>query len=277
MKAVQHRQDLEQRLARIREREEKVEKRLAKGEPLPKRTKIEHLGKQRQADEDEFVLDDYNSDSESVVHSTVTSSLDVSKETQAILKRLGMLSGSENDDDDAEMPDELKIFYCSRTHSQLSQFANELRRVRPPPVLDYDTLPEHERLQEELKQITLGSRKNLCINPKVNQLSSAIAINERCLELQQSKTAPEHRCDFLPNKENEPLVNTFRDRALAKIQDIEDLGQLGKTVGICPYYATRAAVRPSEVIADFLHFVKKTNSSVDCYPTIPTATSERCP
>ena len=34
----------------------------------------------------------------------------------------------------------------------------------------------------------LGSRANLCINPAVNQLRSNNLMNERCLELRQSKS-----------------------------------------------------------------------------------------
>ena len=51
----------------------------------------------------------------------------------------------------------------------------------------------------------------------------------------------------MPNKENEALVNEFRDHALAKIRDIEDLGALGKRIGICPYYASRPATKHCEV------------------------------
>jgi chromosome transmission fidelity protein 1 len=74
------------------------------------------------------------------------------------------------------------------------------------------------------------------------------AINERCAELQKSATAQEHKCGFLPNKDNQPLVNDFRDHALATLRDIEDMGALGKRIGICPYYASRAAIRPAEIV-----------------------------
>lgn len=103
-------------------------------------------------------------------------------------------------------------------------------------------------LAEELKHLTLGSRKNLCINPKVAKPGASVTIiNERCLELQQPSTSKDKRCPYLPNKDNEILVNDFRDHALAKIRDIEDFGKLGKRIGICPYYASRAAVKPAEV------------------------------
>lgn len=98
-----------------------------------------------------------------------------------------------------------------------------------------------------VKHLPLGSRKNLCINPKVSKLGSATAINERCLELQQPETPKDHKCPFVLNKENEALVNDFRDHTLAKVRDIEDLGSLGKKLGICPYYSSRATIKPSEV------------------------------
>jgi chromosome transmission fidelity protein 1 len=54
-------------------------------------------------------------------------------------------------------------------------------------------------------------------------------------------------------------VLDFQHHALAKIRDIEDLGVLGKKLGVCPYYATRPAVKPSEVSATLefdLHIAK---------------------
>jgi chromosome transmission fidelity protein 1 len=82
-------------------------------------------------------------------------------------------------------------------------------------------------------------------NTKYPEVTS---INERCLELQQPSTANEQKCAFLPNKDNQTLVNDFRDHALATIRDIEDMGSLGKEVGICPYYASRSAIKPAEIV-----------------------------
>lgn len=154
--------------------------------------------------------------------------------------------------DKTETIDELKIFYCSRTHSQLGQFANELKRVRMPPAIssedfqDFTATGSATDIHEAFKHLTLGSRKNLCINAKVNKLGTATAINERCLELQQPKTSSDCKCPYLPTKETEALVNDFRDHAIAEIRDIEDLGTLGKKMGVCPYYASRPAIKPSE-------------------------------
>ena len=162
-----------------------------------------------------------------------------------------MLEKPASNDHNTPQDDGVRIFYCSRTHSQLTQFANEVRRVKIPSFSAQESEakdPDNEnQIVEETKYLTLGSRKNLCINPQVSKLGSAVAINERCLELQQAKTPSDHKCAFIPKKENESLVHDFRDHTLAKVRDIEDLAVLGKKLGVCPYYASRATVKPSEV------------------------------
>ena len=154
------------------------------------------------------------------------------------------------EDDDSD--NGVKIFYCSRTHSQLTQFAQELRRVRLPPSVppeedQDDGETETDQLEEGLKHIVLGSRKTLCINPKVQALGNPVAINERCLDLQKPRVAEEQRCPYLPSKDNEALSTDFRDHSLAKVRDIEDIGKIGQKIGICPYYASRSVVKHSEV------------------------------
>lgn len=63
-----------------------------------------------------------------------------------------------------------QIFYCSRTHSQLTQF---VREVQKSPFSD------------STRVVSLGSRQNLCINEDVKSLKNINRINDRCLELQK--------------------------------------------------------------------------------------------
>ncbi|KAF7924299.1 uncharacterized protein EAE98_007350 [Botrytis deweyae] len=260
---VSRREEMERRLERIREKERKERDRMAgKGDGRSgKRRKIGGdedggmKGESAGGNEDEFLLEDWDSDGEaggSGKRGTGDETI-FSKETLELKKSVGLWSKGVEDEDE-EPEDEIKIFYCSRTHSQLTQFINELRRVEFPPSIPPSDTPskspdeKKEPLHEHLKHLTLGSRKNLCINPKVNKLNSVTAINERCAELQQSSTPKEHKCPHLPNKDNKPLVNTFRDHTLATIRDIEDMGSLGKEISICPYYASRAAIKPAEIV-----------------------------
>lgn len=131
----------------------------------------------------------------------------------------------------AVLPDPvpLQFVFCSRTHSQLSQFISELRRV------------EWNRDIESPRVITLGSRRQLCINPDVQKLGSLEAMNERCAELCQSGGAG---CPYKRSIQVEDLAC----RILESPRDIEDLVRLGRDTGACPYYATRHALPSSHAI-----------------------------
>jgi len=62
-----------------------------------------------------------------------------------------------------------KIYFVTRTHSQVAQFVKEASRL--------------PGIGPTLRIVALGARKQLCINPDVRKLGSDQKINERCLEL----------------------------------------------------------------------------------------------
>ena len=101
-------------------------------------------------------------------------------------------------------------------------------------------------VNEVVKQLPLSSRQKLCINPSVSRLGSLSAINDRCTELQQSKT--KEKCAFMPKDENLKATHQFRDKVLATFPDIEDMHRIGKEVQVCPYYASRTVIPGAEVI-----------------------------
>ncbi|KAF2195102.1 DNA repair helicase [Zopfia rhizophila CBS 207.26] len=251
--AIRRRQDLENRIAKVRAKEKRIKDRYQNGEPQFKRQKMtSNQAGGQDADEAGFILDDYESDEDTSQKSRPATFDDsgLSAETQALMEQLGYSINKKKEEE--EVVDEMKIFFCSRTHSQLTQFSSELGRVKMPPAItppfSSDEAGDESALIEDVKHLTLGSRKNLCINPKVSRLGGATAINERCLELQQPGTPSDCKCPFMPRKETEVLVNEFRDHALAKIRDIEDLGSLGKRLGICPYYASRPTIKYCEMV-----------------------------
>ncbi|KAL9000822.1 MAG: hypothetical protein Q9169_000576 [Polycauliona sp. 2 TL-2023] len=250
---LRQRLELESRLAKIREKESHLRLQYEKGEPLKKRAKVTHTGSASEPeDENQFLLDDYDSDAAVKGSAAVRADPDgLSAASLDLMRKLGEPFGRTQHDPDLEVTDELKIYFCSRTHSQLTQFVNELRKVKIPEFLGFQgeeqPLAGHVHEESNFRHLPLGSRRSLCINPSVVNAGSTTAINERCLDLQQSSTSQEKRCSFLPNQQNEVLVNDFRNHTLAKIRDIEDLGVLGKRIGICPYYASRASIKPSEV------------------------------
>ncbi|KZF21810.1 ATP-dependent RNA helicase CHL1 [Xylona heveae TC161] len=253
--AAQKLSDLKERLDKIREGERRQLLEYQHGEIVRKKRKIEST--QHTADtepEARFALDDYESDEENGKTNPVqiqNSETGFSATTQELMKRLGMPIGEKRLDEE-DVDDGPKIYFCSRTHSQLTQFAEELRRVKLPAGIPPEPNSESAsanknqvELEEEVRHLTLGSRRNLCINPAVSKLRSPTAINEKCLDLQQPGAS---KCPFLPTKEDQVLVHEFRDHVMANVRDIEDMGVLGKKLGICPYYASRSSIPPSEII-----------------------------
>ncbi|XP_004343844.2 hypothetical protein CAOG_07120 [Capsaspora owczarzaki ATCC 30864] len=136
------------------------------------------------------------------------------------------------DDEDEEVPDVAKIYYCSRTHSQLNQFVQEVRK---------------SPFGETTKVVVLGSRKNLCVNDDVRKLEAVERINERCDDLRKnaSKSKEAKGCPYLTNDS----VSTLRDSILVHTTDIEELVNRGKKMGACAYYASRRAIRAAHLVA----------------------------
>ncbi|KAJ5999187.1 hypothetical protein N7451_006997 [Penicillium sp. IBT 35674x] len=249
---TEKRQEFEARLAKIKQDEERLKQAQGSQERPRKKQRVkepESMGEPD--DESQFILDDYDSETDEKQKPSDSGGVDsLSASTLALLEQFkGKLSTQGQDEEDENT---VKIFYCSRTHSQLSQFAGELRRVAFPSSIpsapDSEDQDDLSKLEERIKHLSLGSRKNLCINPKVQTLENSTAINERCLELQQSGVAADKRCSYLPSKDDEALKLQFRDHALATVKDIEDIGQVGKQIGICPYYASREVIKHSEIV-----------------------------
>lgn len=150
--------------------------------------------------------------------------------------------GTKADKDESDEEHVTKIFYCSRTHSQLAQF---VREVQKSPFRD------------QTRVVTLGSRQNLCVNEAVKRLKSLNLINDRCVELQKNKSLPKAKDGDKVTKRQKgsgcPLFKTesiveFRDRTLIEIKDIEQLVAMGKQMKACPYYGTRLAVPSAQLV-----------------------------
>ncbi|OQV04418.1 hypothetical protein CLAIMM_09306 isoform 1 [Cladophialophora immunda] len=228
------REELELRLAKVREEEASRRQRRFDVKTSKKpRTKIAN-SEDKTIDDDQFMLEEYDSPREET-YSTNNSTVSLSSSTQALLDKL---KGPTKTDAEEEEKDRLKVIFCSRTHSQLTQFVNELRRVKPPSSLSLEAAATTHKssLEEGVKHLALGSRKNLCINPK------------QCLELQKPATPKDRRCPYMPTRDDKAKVGDFRDRVVAEIRDIEDTSHLGRQMQLCPYYASRAAISMSEVL-----------------------------
>lgn len=124
-------------------------------------------------------------------------------------KRLGYANSAANDE---VRPSCTKIFYASRTHSQLSQIVPELRKLRREthrnvslsgrsqpttgePAGDeagkrkYEPTCSHEDTHSEIPEtrfVSLGSRKQLCLNEELKAKGGDL--DERCRDLLQGIT-----------------------------------------------------------------------------------------
>ncbi|XP_068133761.1 ATP-dependent DNA helicase DDX11 isoform X2 [Hyperolius riggenbachi] len=147
-----------------------------------------------------------------------------------------------DDEDDLEEEHVTKIYYCSRTHSQLSQFVHELQK---------------SPFGKETRLVSLGSRQNMCVNDEVRRLGTVQLINDRCMEMQKSKhekkgEEPEGKkkrgsrvtCPFY----NYEQMLFLRDEVLVEVKDIEQLVSQAREVKACPYYATRYAIPAAQLV-----------------------------
>lgn len=138
----------------------------------------------------------------------------------------------------------VKIFFVSRTHSQLSQFSSQLKLPTFPSSID-------ELKSERIKYLPMGSRKQLCINESVQRLNDIQAINKACQNLQQS-TKDSEKCEFMPkpfDDDDNSRKKHLNDLVMSDIYDIEDIHLMGKKMNICPYYSTRSDIPVAEIIS----------------------------
>ncbi|KAI1385162.1 DNA repair helicase [Hypoxylon trugodes] len=235
-------EEREARLKKIRAKEKLMEERGSKRRRLDDGSVKKSS---RPADDDDEWLLDGGEDEDSSQSNDNSSGF--SKETRSLMEKLGLGTLGKKEEEEDIDDGEVKIYFTSRTHSQLTQFISELRRPTFPTSLP-DSLrsddPETET--EGIKHLPLSSRQRLCINTSVSRLGSLPAINDRCAELQQPKS--KDKCQFVPNADNLSLTHQFRDNTLATLPDIEDLFELGKKLQVCPYYASRTAVPGAEII-----------------------------
>eukprot|EP00736_Rhodelphis_marinus_P004914 Rmarinus@m.15946 len=148
-------------------------------------------------------------------------------------------SSSKSTDDGRFIP---KIIYCTRTHSQLDQIVEELQKTA---------------FSSNTTVVVFGSRKTMCVNPQVLALSSATAIRDKCLDLQQKKAKRKNSssadgatalsgkgCPYMSQHDNRLL----RDRLVSNVTSIEEAHEAGKSSGACPYYSARSAIKYAQMV-----------------------------
>ncbi|OVA13874.1 Helicase-like [Macleaya cordata] len=126
------------------------------------------------------------------------------------------------------------IVYTSRTHSQLHQVIQELKRTNYRP-----------------RMIVLGSREQLCIHNDVRMLQGRAQTNAchflcRKRKCSHQKKVPEYLKDN-PNLGDDPV-------------DIEDLVNIGRNQGPCPYYVSREVHKVVDIVfAPYNYLIDRNN------------------
>ncbi|KAA8541819.1 hypothetical protein F0562_022971 [Nyssa sinensis] len=143
-------------------------------------------------------------------------------------ERSGHNVGSKHSDEPSSQSESSNlpsIIYASRTHSQLRQVIQELKRTNYRP-----------------KMVVLGSREQLCIHEEVSLLHGRTQTNA-CHSLCRKRT--KRYCAHYPRvaefmKENPGLGN--------EPIDIEDLVNIGRSCGPCPYYVSRELHKVADIL-----------------------------
>nr|XP_024642873.1 ATP-dependent DNA helicase DDX11 isoform X6 [Macaca nemestrina] len=222
LQQLQHRAQFKYAAKRLRQEEEETENLLRLSREMLETGPGAERPEQLESGEEELVLAEYESDEEKKA-----------------------ASGVDEDEDDLEEEHVTKIYYCSRTHSQLAQFVHEVKK---------------SPFGKDVRLVSLGSRQNLCVNEDVKSLGSVQLINDRCVDMQRSRhekkkgaeeEKPKRRrqekqaaCPFY----NHEQMGLLRDEALAEVKDIEQLLALGKEARACPYYGSRLAIPAAQLV-----------------------------
>ncbi|XP_054783819.1 regulator of telomere elongation helicase 1 homolog isoform X2 [Prosopis cineraria] len=120
------------------------------------------------------------------------------------------------------------IIYSSRTHSQIRQVIQELKRTSYRP-----------------KMVVLGSREQLCIHDQVSLLRGRTQTNACHLLCRRRGKNGKHRC----NHNDLVLEYSKRNPHLGEEPiDIEDLVNIGKRFGPCPYYLSKELHKAADIV-----------------------------
>lgn len=120
-----------------------------------------------------------------------------------------------------------KLFYCTRTHSQISEVVGELKKTV---------------FKDHVSCLILSSRKKLCINSVV---SKSTDVNDACTTLLESESKCPYFKPELLESQSEFLADNFRKDSW---NNIEDLKKEGLRLSLCPYFASRSLVDSADVL-----------------------------
>lgn len=120
-----------------------------------------------------------------------------------------------------------KVYFCTRTHSQIQQIVDEFKRCHPVYTA-------------AANMCVLGSRTQYCINAGVKTMAKTedVSLDELCREAtKKGKRVRNVYCGF--RDESRSLSIAANHLRSLRVWDIEDAIELGVDGKACPYYMTR--------------------------------------
>ena len=148
------------------------------------------------------------------------------KKLKAIsMKAENLKHGKKYFDHDKINQKEKQVIFCTRTHSQISQLINEIKKVKK---------------FEDLVVAPLISRKGLCVNDKFKNVENVTVLNEKCQDLCEKTGGCPHR--------DPDHLELITGNLAEEHHDIEELQKRCQRTKICGYYAARTLAEEADVI-----------------------------
>ena len=119
-----------------------------------------------------------------------------------------------------------KIYYATRTHSQIAQIVAELARTSYKP-----------------QSVVLGSREHYCVNKKVKKSGN---VNEECKRLMDVSAGGDGRGCFYAGQAASKLASVAKNHP--DPLDIEDLMKMGAKKRGCPYFASKMMAESADIV-----------------------------
>lgn len=167
-----------QRLAAARERERKARQASYNGafggHGKRARPNASTTAEIKQTAEDEFLPED--NEAEKAISADGPA---MSAEVRALLAQLEPTK-EEQEEADEDIP---KVYYASRTHSQLRQLTSELLKTTFSGEVESPEVSVE--IDDPVSLVPLASRRQMCINDKVRSLPED-RLNDACLDMQKS-------------------------------------------------------------------------------------------